>query len=234
MAVAFDFFSVSAESTSSTSFTFSHNPVGTPRGVIVLIAQVDGGADEVTGVTYDGTAMVEMTNSPVLRATSEPGAAYAYFLGASVPTTDPADVVVSTNAGSAKIAYCITLTAADDTEEVTTGIVTQDSGQDPEVTLSLGGVTSFAALAAMSGRNNVPSNCAPLTNWTTRAEFDSGNNGQLCYTFDTIGSSDVTAGYVAGSDDCSMIAVAVREAAGVGDPVELRAGWRPEMYQHQY
>lgn len=218
MAVAFDAFTASSESTSSTSFTFSHNPVGTPRAVIVLIAQADGGTDEVTGVTYDGTSLTEMTNSPALRNTGEEGAAYAYFLGSSVPTTDPADVVVSTNAGSAKIGYCITLTAGGDVEETDTGTVLSDSQVDPTVTLSLGGKTAFAAIAAMSGRNNVPGQCAPFANWTSRAENDSGADGQLCYTFDTIGSTDVSAGYTAGADDVSMIAVAVNEVAGAITP----------------
>src|SRR3989337_2192929 len=71
--------------------SWSHDPVGTPRGITVLIV-TNSTSDTVTAVDYGGTAM---TRGIWQNVAGENGSAYAYFLGASVPATDPATVTVS-------------------------------------------------------------------------------------------------------------------------------------------
>jgi len=48
-------------------------------------------------------------------------------------------------------------------------------------------------------------------NWNVRSEVDTGNQVAGWYTYDPIASSDVTAGYLAGADDVTLIAVAISE-----------------------
>jgi len=91
--------------------SWSHNPVGTPRGIIVLIVTNDT-TDTITSVTYDGTAMNRVVRQNV---GGENGSAYAYFLGASVPTTDPATVTVTFTGSNNHVGCSISVTAADDT-----------------------------------------------------------------------------------------------------------------------
>ena len=208
MTVAFDAFSEVAAGTGT--LTWDHDPVGTPRAVIVMVVQDDGTTDSVTTVTYDGTSMVEVTGSPLLKSSGEPGGVHIFFLGASVPTTDPAEIVVSRNGTITARAAAITLTAADDTEVVDTSTLSSDSQANPSLTVSLAGRTSFVAEAFFSGRGAI-TQLTPLTFWTDQLEHDFGATTAGWYTFDTVGSTDVTAGYSAGGDDVVLIALAVSE-----------------------
>src|SRR3990167_4544585 len=115
MTVAYD--ATSATTAAGTgALTWSHTPAGTPKGILVFIAQdASGGADQVTGVTYGGSAMTEVTGSPVLHSSGEPGAAYAYFLGSSVPT-GVHQVVVSVSGAASKRGAAISLTAIGNTQ----------------------------------------------------------------------------------------------------------------------
>ena len=51
----------------------------------------------------------------------------------------------------------------------------------------------------------------PLASWTSRVEIDWGPQVGLMYTYDTIGTSDVTAGWTQAADDATMVALAVSE-----------------------
>jgi hypothetical protein len=224
MAVAYDAFSQSATATGELSWT--HTPVGTPRGVEVYISQNVGLTDEVTGVTYGGVTMTRDTNpaaNPVTRNSSEDGAVYKYFLGSSIPT-GAQTVVVSVDAtGSSKRAFAITVTAAADTEVVDCNSAT-GSTANPSTTLVLGGRTCFCSLGFWTGRNN-NADSTPLTNWTTRSEVDLGATVIACYTYDVIGSTDVTAGWTMNlADNYAMIASAVSEAAGATAALSGTAG----------
>ncbi len=209
MAIAFDAFTSSNGGTGD--YSFSHTPVGTPKGVIVEVV-VNGLVGTVSGVTYGGTAMTEVANSPASNTTGELGGCHCFFLGSGITAgaqTVAVDMLLGTEVS---IAGCVTLTANNNTSVVTTAKVESNSLQDPSTTLSLGAVTSFCMIGAWSGIGNLT--MTPLTNWTDRFEFDFGNQNALIYTYNTIGSTDVTAGYTAGSDDFAMHAIAVRENAG--------------------
>jgi hypothetical protein len=214
MAVAFD----AHTGATSISPSFTHTPVGTPRAVIVFIRDTSGSADQVSGVTYGGVAMSEISGSPNIPNDSGTDSHFlhAFFLGSGIPTG--AQTVAVTETGSFDMhVNCITLTADADTEIVDSdGTIDSTSTANPSVTLSLGGRTSFAAIVFSSGHGVVGS-ITPLTGWTGQDEDDSGVKVGGCYTYDTIGSTDVTAGWTQTAEDAQMIAVAVTEAGG-GDP----------------
>ena len=194
-------------------YSFSHTPVGTPRGVLVHVI-MNGASIGVTGVTYGGTSMTEVAESPASNLTGELGACHTFFLGSSIPTgmqTVAVDVTLGTEVS---VAGCTTLTADQDTSVVDTGIVESNNQANPAVTLSLGGVTCFAMVGAWSGIGNA--SITPFTNWTERFEHDFGNQGGWIGTYDTIGSTDVSAGYTAGGDDVALHAIAIRENAAPG------------------
>lgn len=209
--VAFDAWSNSAAEFTTTA-TWTHSPVGTPRGVICTVVQNDS-TDEITGIDYGSLALTELTGSPACKTTGETDCVYGYFAGASIPTGNQT-VSVNSAAGSLpKRAGCVTLTAAADTELIVVdATISSDAIVDPSVTLSLSGKTSFAMIAFYSGLGAITS-ITPLASWTDRLEHSFGSNSAGFYTFNTIGSSDVTCGWTQSSDDARAICVAVSEVA---------------------
>lgn len=206
MAIAFDAASHSTAAVAN-NFSWTHTPNGTPRGVLVFIAQNASGTDDVTGVTYGGTSMARVGRA--LHATGETSAVYIYFLGASVPTG--AQTVSVTAGASLKDGHCVTVTAATNMYVLASDFtVSSDSLANPSVTLSLQGRNGFCAIVGHSGQNAV-GGTTPLTNWTSRDEYDWGQQTSLVYTYDTIGTTDVSAGWTQAADDATMGAVAIRE-----------------------
>jgi hypothetical protein len=213
MAVVFDAFSSIAEATGT--LTWTHTTSASPKAAIVLVVQ-NSGADGVTTVTYGGTSMTEVTGSPNLKTSGEPGGVHVFFLGASVPTGNQT-VTVNVSGAVARVAGAITLTANADTEVVDTdATINSDAVANPSATLSLGGKTCFACIAFHSGRQAV-GNITPTTNWTSRFENDFGAQLAGIYTYDTIGTTDVAAGWTQTSDDATAISLAVSEGSTTAD-----------------
>ena len=205
MTVAYDAFS---SGVGANTYSFTHTPVGTPRAVIVYTTT--GGASDVTAVSYGGVAMTQMTGSPNnLSSGTEQGNVTGWFLGASIPTG--AQSVQVTSGAATKIAYCNTLTGAADTEIVDVDATINSTSQaNPSVVLSLGGRTCFASICVYSGQDAAGS-VTPLTSWTSRNETDLGAQILAYYTYDTVGSTDVTSGWTQAADDALAITAAISE-----------------------
>lgn len=218
MTIAFD--ATSSASQGTGNLTWNHNPVGTPKGVLVLIMNQDD-VDQVSGVTYGGTAMVEITGSPLLTDLGEDAAVYAYFLGENVPTDDPAEIVVTVTGNRKKDATAWTVTADGDTEVETFTSKATASEQNPSLNVALNGETCFVAWGGLGGNTNT-------TELTARSgnTKDGGNNivdlwlnASVFIHHDTIGSTDVDAGWdnVTANEDAHFIAIAIKDAAAGGD-----------------
>ena len=215
MAVAFDAISNVAAGTGDLSWT--HTPVGTPRGVRVDIVE-NGGANGISSVTYGGVAMELVAVNA--KTSGEAGTVVTYFLGKSLPT-GAQTVSVTVGDAVSKRAVAITVTAASDTcwTSVDTSI-SSDSATNPSATLNLLGKTSFVSLALHSGQG-AAAGITPLTGWTSRLEHDFGAQMGGWYTYNTIASSDVSCGWTQTADDAVMIAAAITEAPAITDSVRL-------------
>lgn len=214
MAVGAPTVTVIADGSTSDPVAGNHTPGSTPRSVLVLCFS-NSPDDQISGVTYGGVAMAEVAGSPNLKTAPETMSVYAYHLGAGIPTGTQ-EVSVARSATNALSVVCITNPAAKDTEIVDSDAsVNTGSATNVSATLSLGGRTSFCALAGATGENAPAGSCSPLSNWTSRAEHDFGVLGGLVYTYNTISTVDVTAGWTQSSDDAVMIAVAVSEVTEV-------------------
>lgn len=213
MTVAFDAAVTANQGTGD--FSYTHTPVGTPRGVIVLVSQHDIVGD-VTAVTYGGVSMTEVSGSPAIRDAGEDGQVHIFFLGSSIPT-GAQTVAITTSGTYARHAASITLTAGADTEVVDTTAAT-GSAQSPTATLSLGGRDSFCAEVWWDAGVAI-SNKDPLTDWSVidEEQFASLTSGGT-YRYNTIGSADVTFGYTSGgSQPYAMLGIAVSEVEAGGD-----------------
>lgn len=220
MAVAYDAFSAAS---GTTTFSWTHTPVGTPRGVTVFIVQDISGVDQITGVTYGGVAMTEIALSPLLKTGGEPAVTYGYHLGSAIPTGAQTVAVTVSGGTDAKRAVCVSVTAAGDTEVQDTTTIQSNALTDPSGTLSLGAVSCFCWEAFYSGLGSA-GGITPLTGWTSRDEHDFGVDMAGFYTYDTVGTADVTIGYTASSDDCNLIGVAIKETVPAGHPATKRMG----------
>jgi len=209
MAIAFDAESVLVVGTGDR--TQSHNPVGTPRGVLIIVVH-EVGTDTVAGVTYDGTALVEVPLSPLLHTTPETGSVHAFFLGASVPTADPATWAVDVTDTSDYIAACFTVTAAMDTEVHDTSTFDSGATTAPSATLTIT-KNSFVAGGLYSGL------AAPgSTEVAGTAEVVTGDlgadSGEISRG-DSIKTADFAYGWTQASDDGAVLAIAISESANV-------------------
>ena len=217
MTVAFD--AEFGPNTGTGTISWTHTPVGTPKAVIVGIAHT-GLTDEIsTAPTYGGVSLTEMSDSPTFFDATEDAITYAYFLGSSIPT-GAQTVEVTVSGATDKACFSVTLTAADDTEIVDTAPIAQSSA-NPSATLLLAGRTSFAGEILASGQGN-PGSVVPLTNWTDRGEYDIGSQVFALYTYDTIGNSDVTAGWSnTSTDESAAVTFAISEVISAGFPIHL-------------
>ena len=211
MTVVFDAYSTGFGST--TDVTVSHTPVGAPRAVIAFVTTVQA-TDIVSGCTYDGEAMTEVALSPILKSSGEAGGVHCFFLGSGV-NTGTVDCVAEGTSAQLKDLDVITLTAAGDVEVIDTSTISSDSVSNPSVTVSLGGRTCFVVIAFRSGQDAV-SGISANSGWTERKELDGGSRVHGNYTYDTIGSTDVSAGWQQTADDAVALAIGVSEVVVAG------------------
>lgn len=187
---------------------WTHTESGQPEGVIVQVIQAGGGTDEVTSVDYGGVSLTEVSGSPL---SGGAGAVYCYFKGDSLPSGNQT-VTVTCTTGSIKVGTCTTLNASGNTAvNDSDGTINSASLANPSVTLSLGGIASFCQIAFVSGQDD-PASITPLSGWTSEQEADFGTQTGGLYTYDTVGTADVTAGWTQTADNAYAIAVAVKLA----------------------
>jgi len=235
VAIAYDAVSNVAAGTGGLSWT--HTPTGTPKGVLVLIAQNVGATDEVTGVTYGGTAMGEVALSPVLHTTgSEDGALYGYFLGSSVPTGAQTVSVSVNGTGSSKRAVAISYTALGDTAVEDTTIVEAGSGADPTATLTTSVETAIAGV--LHSGVQAPSGIANGGSYTEIIEHDFGSqNAAWQRGTNNFASGSPTCGWTVATEENAVLAVAIKDTvilevgnAEAGGTVTAAATGRINLY----
>lgn len=205
--VVHDAFTESSFTTTS-PHTFDHTPVGTPKGVLVMIAGFES-ADSISGgVTYGGQAMARITNA--VDSAGEPGATYIYFLGTGIPTG--VQTVSITHSGSAalKDVVSLTVTATGDTS-IADADKAEGDIQNPQVTLDSGADVALRYCILFSGNVNVPVNLVVLANMSA---VESGDEGALGYRADretTKNSGAVVIGYTGNlAEDTALSAVAIK------------------------
>jgi len=223
MTVAHDAFTESSTWTNTPDpFTFSHTPSGTPRGVVVLITvNLEAGADVITGVTYGGVTMARASPGFAQDTLGEPGSAYLYFLGASIPTGAQTVSIDHTAGAGTKVAYCCTVTAADDTALSVSDILQGDI-TDPQVALDSGADSSLR-YCILNGGLGTPASYTLLSGMSAVESVDHGARVTRCDRQTTAASGSFTIGYTSANDDVMFVAAAIKEtAAAAGQPYALR------------
>jgi hypothetical protein len=117
MAIGYDASSESHTGTtgsaSETSFSWTHTPAGTPKGVLIFTF-VNANADDATAVTYGGVSLTDVSGGRAVDTAGEPGDCKAWFLGSGVPTGSQTVTVTRNNNANVMYAVAITVTSSQD------------------------------------------------------------------------------------------------------------------------
>jgi hypothetical protein len=235
MAVAYDAQSEShtgtTGNTSSSSFSWTHTPSGTPRGVVVFVLTVGAfaGGDYSTSVTYGGQSMSKVPYT-ARDGDTEIGQVAAYWM--TDPPSGAQTVVVNrTNNQAAMYAAAYTVTAAGQVEVPSslvktraasgaeqTGASASGSGVSSSwssMTLDDGSTSGTNSLRFMGVYSGAASVSTASTNTTAGPSIDFGN-----YVFATYRQTSASTGATALnittaiSDDLAVLGLAVRETVG--------------------
>jgi hypothetical protein len=204
----------SATFTTTSPHTFTFTPVGTPRAILLAIAHGTVSTDLITGaVTYGGVAMTRIATNGFAQATSgEVGAAYLYFLGASIPTGAQTVSITHTGSTDVKWAICQSMTGAADTE-IGASAKLEGSQTNPQSALDTGATESLRSCILYSG-TNAPGNAAVLAGMeanTTAVSHDFGNFSGVLGMQTTAATGSFTIGFTLGVNDTAFIAAVVQE-----------------------
>lgn len=212
MAIAWDASVESVRTGTTDPHTWTHTPVGTPRGIIVAIIHGTSSTDHVSTVTYGGVSMAE-----VIRRTdtsTEPGAAELWFLGTGIPTGNQTVSVDLASATTDDIEFVsMSFTAEMDTQIVDSDGIAENA-TNPSVTLQYTGRTCLA-VAALYGGGAAPSSFTPNGNCTAVQSEDLGAFYASVIRQTTPGTSDFAIGGTASGDDVAYVAAAISETLGV-------------------
>lgn len=219
MAIAFGAYN---DNSATFSNSFSVTIAAGTRGVLVLVS-ASNSSGAVTGVTVGGVACTQVNLSPLTTASGELASwkLSGWLLGSSVPTGSQTVAISGTSTNGNVLVGVFRVTASADVEHVTSATVSNTSLANPSATLSLGGRTCFCAQVWLSGHDAVTST-TQLTSWTSRNETDVGTLVGGFYSYDTVASADVTAGWTQTAEDALMLAVAISEVVAAGGGATLR------------
>lgn len=203
-------------SISQASFSWTHTPGGTPRGVLVFVVGLVTAADDSTAVTYGGVPMTAVSGGFAVDTATEPMSCKAWFLGASVPTGAQSIVVTRNNNTNELWACATTVTAGADTEVYTAGIVLlQGDGTLAEQSVNDGspGTDSVRYAGIASGLAAFP---PTGTSSFALHNFDTGNQTAAVVQETAAGQGSRAVGFASGtSDDRAAVHLAIREAVVV-------------------
>lgn len=223
MAVAFDASSEShtgtTGSTSETSYSWTHTPVGTPAGIVVFVHRA-GGDSINPSVTWGGVTIPAVTGGVANDTAGEQGQTTAFFLGnaATIAGRSGDSVVVSrTSNGSISYATALTVTAGGDTAVYEAGIVLlQEDGTlaEQSVTDNSPGTNSLRVAGLYSGLQTGPSAGA---NSTMAQSIDLGGTWCGLVYETTPGQGSRSIGFSSGTtDDTAAVHFAIYEVGGGG------------------
>lgn len=215
MAVAFDAASEShtgtTDATSVATHSWTHTPVGTPRGIVVFTINRNTSNDIVTGVTYGGVSMTAVTGGFAADTAGEVGATKAWFLGASIPTGAQTVEITRTNNTNGTYGVAFSVTASADTEIKGSPVLIQEDSTIGVVAVDSGADTAIRFAAVMAGGSSAP---GPGTGSTAGPNIDFGTRVHDSAYETTPGSGSRNVGFATvASDDCALVAVAVGEVA---------------------
>ena len=212
MAVAWNsVFTPIATETDDTA-SISYAPGTTIAGIFVTIYTPTHGDDRITSVTFGGDALTRIVEAH--DTVDEPGSAYLYFVGTSIPSGTQ-NVVITVNAAATQLRGVIgSVTAAADTSIIDSDLISGNVG-NPQLTLATGADNAAVTAGIYSGLASVAS-LTELSGQTQIQSDDFGSHVTVSTRRTAIEAGNITIGWTASSDDTAMVALAIIETAAAG------------------
>jgi len=215
VSIAFDWHSVSSISTSASSFSWTHTPVGTPAGVYVVTITSNSATEHATAVTYGGVSLTAETGGSAVDTAGEPGVVTLWSLNSSVPSGAKSVVVTRTNDAIEMLAYAITVTSGGGCS-VAGIVLLQEDGTIAEQLVDDGspGTNSVRFAAGYCGAATAPIAGANSTLLDSIATLGASTRSAALVRETTAGQGSRSVGMVRGaSDDRAVVHWAVKEIA---------------------
>lgn len=211
MAISHDAVTTATAYTTTGTQTTSHVANASAYAALVLIVQQSSVADQVSGVTYGGTAMTRLvfdTNG------TESGAIYVYFLNAVSGGTQNVAMTTTGTAEKQLVVATMTKTASPASIAYVVGSGTSTSSADPSWSITgLNTALTYVAYEAIhSGLQTMTT--TPHASWTLISSTDAGTQGRgfARLTSATSGVSSIASGWLSGTaDDFIGVSVALYE-----------------------
>jgi hypothetical protein len=219
MAIAHDATTLSAALTSSG--TFDHTPVGTPRGIICVVTQpLQDTAQIVEGdITYGGVNVPLVVSA--VRSTGEVMRSDIFFLGSSIPTgVQTVSVTFSNDVNANTRVRCYSVTAAADTEVVDSDSLSTAIA-NPAITLDNPSARECYVVAALCSGEGATADHAAGADYTSDGAVDPGlaTSRNMHITTPSTATSIVADFTTTNTEDVAMVAIAIAEVAGGGGVV---------------
>ncbi len=217
MALVFDAATQSVRTDTSTTYAFTHTPVGTPRAVVVSVIHGVTSTGHVTDITYGGVAMTIKTEAADI--VGKPGRSGFWFLGTGIPA-GAQSVSVTLAATTDDMHFeCLTFTAGADTEAFYVDSIDGDMA-NPARTDVRNGRTGIVVCSHYGGL--ATTGYTSNANQTRVATYDISTTGAFSALVDRqtdAGSADFTIGYTAATSDAAISAMTIGEmnAGGLYD-----------------
>ena len=176
--------------------TITMTGAGSPRAIIGSVT-ASSNTDTATDMTYPisstPTSLTNITGSPFTTTTVGSGSAFSIRLLNGVDS-GANNLVITTSGATLKSSLGVTLNAAADIALQATNTIDTATPSNPETdTLSLSGASCYCIQNYRHGNGNI-GNSSNLTNWTEDISTDYGTTTGGVWTYDIIGTSDVTFG----------------------------------------
>lgn len=196
--------------------TWTHTPVGTPKGVFIVCMNYQSDTNHVSSMTYGGVSATQAMVLP--RASSANGCMTVYYLGSGIPTgAQTVSVDLSSATGDDMELMCVTITGSTNTEIIDSDSIDQASIANPSKTMQYGGRLAQTYGFIWHGADN-------LTDLTFGPElaliqaFDKGSASWVAYRQKDPNISDFTFSFTAATNACTAAFFAVAEVAnGIGE-----------------
>lgn len=210
MSVTYSTASIAQQTNTNNPFTYTHTPIGTPKGILVFTNNYSVGADQVSSVTYGGVAMQEVVAAT--DTAGEPGNTQAWFLGSGIPEgTQTVSISYSVTPTNTYYHYCTSFNSSRNLDIRVQASASRANDQaNPQALLSYGGNECLAVCNIQSGLA-APTDLTLLAGMSAISSFDFGQRVIRLDRQTTAGTTDFTIGYTAASDDVAFVAVALAE-----------------------
>lgn len=199
------------------SYSWTHAPVGTPKGILVFTINLDSATGITTAVTYGAVALAQVPGSSSVDTATELGRCSAWFLGdADAIAARVGDVVEVTRTNNTNVTYAVSIlvqaAAGKHTAVHEAGIVLLDENgtlAEQSVTDGSPGTDSVRYAAGMTGLAAPP---AVGASSTLLHSIDIGAQGAAACRETTAGQGARNVGFSSGTaDDRAFTHLAIKE-----------------------